>query len=305
MYNPAAAVIGGKVALLYRAQGTQRTRSNHHWRWPSVIGLAWSGDGIRFTTESEPVFQPQEQWEEFGVEDPRVVDVGRGYAMTYTAYDGQHARLAMTTTSDRSLHTWNSRFLLFPLEKRWTKAGALLAERVNGQYYLYFQMHELNPVSGETHVWLASSVDLHQWEVSPRPVLTTRRQHFDDHEIEPGPPPLLLPEGVLLIYNGAKVSRNATGRTFGVGWALFDRHDPSQVIARCEQPFLRVEHSLERKGRAPHVSFQRFLRQRGRIQGTIIAEGLVFFQGRWLLYYGMGDTAIGVAVGRSASLFTL
>jgi predicted GH43/DUF377 family glycosyl hydrolase len=27
-------------------------------------------------------------------------------------------------------------------------------------------------------------------------------------------------------------------------------------------------------------------------------QGLVFFQGRWLLYYGMGDSKIGMAESR-------
>lgn len=304
VYNPAAIVVGNRVALLYRAQGTQRLRARGRTHWPSVIGLAWSADGTRFSAERTPVLQPRERWERVAVEDPRIVQIGKRFVLTYTASDGVHARLAIATTADRRLRRWNTRSLLFPEEKRWTKAGALLPAKLNGRYYLYFQMHRVNAAPRETHIWLASSPDLRAWEIHPYPVLTARRGHFDDRLVEPGPPPLLVPEGILLIYNAAKTSRNLHGRTFAVGWALFDRHDPSQLLERCEEPILRVEHPTERHGRVPRVPFRKDLPYGGRITGTIFAEGLVRFRNRWFLYYGMGDSMIGVAVSGARRLFT-
>lgn len=303
VYNPGAVVIGDRVALVYRAQGVRRVRARHHWIWPSVIGLAWSRDGVHFVPEPEPVLEPAAPAERAGVEDPRIVRVGRQYALTYTAYDGARARLALALTTDRRLRTWRTRRLLFPRERRWTKGGALLGQRLGGRYLLYFQMHELAASPAETHIWLASSPDLRSWRIAPRPVLTPRRGHFDDLLVEPGPPPLLTPDGILLLYNAARASRSRRGRTFAAGWALLDRHDPSQVLERCEEPILTGEHATERQGRLPQVPFQRALKDRGRIPGTIFAEGLVFFRGRWLLYYGMGDTTIGVAANPATPLF--
>ncbi len=303
VYNPAAMVVGKRVALLYRAQGTKRIRTRGRVHWPSVIGLAWSTDGMRFTPERVPVLQPREPWEQVAVEDPRIVQIGRRFILTYTASDGVHARLAIATTTDRRLRRWNTRSLLFPAEKRWTKAGALLPTKLNGRYVLYFQMHKVNAAPRETHIWLATSPDLRRWEVHPLPVLTARRGHFDDRLVEPGPPPLLLPEGILLIYNAAKTSRNLQGRTFAAGWALFDRHDPTQLLERCEEPILQVQHATERHGRVPRVPFREDLPHRGRVTGTIFAEGLARFRNHWFLYYGMGDSMIGVAVSRARRLF--
>lgn len=296
VYNPGAVVIGNRVALVYRAQGVRRIRARRHWTWPSVIGLAWSRDGVHFVPELKPILEPATLAERAGVEDPRIVRVGRQYALTYTAYDGARARLALTLTTDRGLKHWHPRRLLFPRERRWTKGGALLGQRLRGQYVLYFQMHEPDEPPAETHIWMARSRDLRRWEVFPRPVLTPRQGHFDNLLLEPGPPPILTKDGILLLYNAAHVSSNPSGRTFGVGWALFDRHDPSQVLARCEAPILTGEHATERRGRLPHIKFQRSLKHHGRVYGTIFAEGLVRFRNRWLLYYGMGDAAIGVAV---------
>jgi beta-1,2-mannosidase len=303
VYNPTAIVVGNRVALLYRAQGIRRTPYEGHWYWPSRIGLAWSTDGTHFTPETTPVLEAKSSSERFGVEDPRIVDLGRRYALTYTAFDGDRARLAMTFTGSRSLRRWQDRMLVFPRANEWTKSGALLGRPIDGRYYLYFLTHKKNPRSGETYIWLAASENLREWTIHSRPALTTRRGHFDSHEVEPGPPPILLPEGILLIYNAARLSKNRLGRTFGVGWALFDKHDPTQLIARCSEPFLTATHYGEATGFVPRVSFRKLLRNRGRIAGTIFAEGLIEFRRRWLLYYGMSDTTIGVAQSRSQRLF--
>lgn len=304
VYNPATIVVGDKVAMLYRAQGSERILTNHHWNWPSVIGLAWSDNGIDFVSESLPVLEPRMPYEKAGVEDPRIVHIDGKYIMTYTAFDGDRARLCITTTSSPDFHSWEKQYVLFPDERRWTKSGAILAERINGRYYMYFQMHEADISSSGTSIWLAQSSDLRHWETYEFPVLVSREKHFDDLFVEPGPPPILCPEGILLIYNAAKKSRNGDGRTFSVGWALFDKHDPSQIIARCEEPFLIPKHYSEKHGRVPNVSFRSQLKNDGRISGTLFAEGLVRFRNQWLLYYGMGDTVIGVAASRSRRLFS-
>lgn len=134
VYNPGAVVVGNRVALFYRAQGVRRMRARHHWIWPSVVGLAWSRDGVHFTTEPEPILEPVTPAERAGVEDPRICQVGRQYALTYTAYDGARARLALALTTDRRLHDWHTRRVLFPNERRWTKSGALLGQRLRGHY---------------------------------------------------------------------------------------------------------------------------------------------------------------------------
>jgi predicted GH43/DUF377 family glycosyl hydrolase len=53
------------------------------------------------------------------------------------------------------------------------------------------------------------------------------------------------------------------------------------VIARSEDPFFMPTADKEISGQVPNVTF---------------IEGLVQFKGRWLLYYGMADSGVGVAV---------
>src|SRR6478609_543431 len=101
VFNPAAIVREGKIYLLFRAED-----KIGKYAGTSRLGLATSDDGLHFTKMPEPVFYPDNdsmkiyEWEG-GVEDPRVVESEDGkYILTYTAYDGNLARLCLATSTD-------------------------------------------------------------------------------------------------------------------------------------------------------------------------------------------------------------
>ncbi len=262
VFNPAAWSDGNTVYLLYRAEDSTGIGE---WNGTSRIGLARSDDGVRFVRESTPVLEPSEPYElPGGCEDPRVVRIGGRYYMTYTAYDGQTARLALATSEN--LRNWTKHGPLFE-ERGWTKSGAILDTPVDGKYWMYF---------GDTNIWAASSTDLLTWTVIEEPVLRPRPGMFDSKLVEPGPPPVVTDDGILFLYNGAD-----DNTAYASGQALFDIHDPTRVLDRSATPFFTPSLQLEHEGQVPNVVF---------------IEGLVNFQGRWLLYYGMGDSGIGVAI---------
>jgi len=93
--------------------------------------------------------------------------------------------------------------------------------------------------------------------------------------VEPGPPPVLTKEGILLVYNGAD-DRLA----YRTGWALFDGNDPTRLRARSDTPIFVPERPWELVGQVPNVVF---------------VEGLVREGPRWLFYYGAADTRVGLA----------
>ena len=254
VYNPAAIVHNDTLYLLYRAEDANST---------SRIGLAKSTDGIHFTRRSEPVVSPEHDYEiPRGCEDPRIVKVEDTYYMTYTAFDGHLARLALATSKDLIhwdkygpiLHSWG-----------WSKSGAVVAEEINGQYIMYF---------GDGNMWIAYSQDLIHWTADPNPVMKPRSGYFDSKIVEPGPPPVITEEGLLLIYNGSD------GQRFSTGWVLFSKNDPKRILARAAVPILKPEEDWEKSGTASNVVF---------------SEGLVNYKGAWYLYYGGADTRIGVA----------
>src|SRR5256886_11379256 len=61
--------------------------------------------------------------------------------------------------------------------------------------------------------------------------------------VEPGPPPFLTSEGIFLIYNGADDKF-----VYSTGWVLFDKTDPTKVLARADHPIFwprSEEHTSE------------------------------------------------------------
>lgn len=211
------------------------------------------------------MLEPTEPYEiPGGCEDPRLVSLDGRFVLTYTAYDGQTARLCMAV--GHSLYRWVKGGPLLP-ERGWTKSGAILNRPIAGRYWMYF---------GDTNIWAAHSVDLRHWEVVEEPVLRPRPEQFDARLVEPGPPPLLTDQGIWLIYNSADAALQ-----YAVGQALIDPEDPTRLIGRADEPLLCPTTADEIGGQVPRVVF---------------AEGLVRFRGRWLLYYGMADSRIGVAI---------
>ena len=120
VFNPAVVVRNDMVYMLYRAENKVGKL-----RKTSRIGLATSSDGIHFTRRKEPVLHPDNdaykkyEWSG-GTEDPRVVESTDGtYYMTYTAYDGDKARLQIASSPDL-VH--------------WTKYGNAFAQAAGGKY---------------------------------------------------------------------------------------------------------------------------------------------------------------------------
>src|SRR6516165_7721599 len=66
----------------------------------SIIGLARSHDGFRFTADPKPFLVPERNgsfaaYEEFGVEDPRITRLDDEYVITYSAYSRNGVRIAL------------------------------------------------------------------------------------------------------------------------------------------------------------------------------------------------------------------
>jgi predicted GH43/DUF377 family glycosyl hydrolase len=266
-FNPAAVKVGEKVVMLYRAQDRQGT---------SRLGYAESTDGIHFVRHPQPVLSPEAEYEKVGgVEDPRLVKFGDTYYLTYTGYNKKDAQLCLATSRD--LIHWERKGVILPAYKGnwntgWTKSGAIVPEKIDGKYWMYFlgTTPDKNDQMG-----LAYSTDLIHWtDATQAPVLPRRPGQFDSRVVEPGPSPIVTPEGIVLIYNGADdqlVYRTAI--------AVFDGKDPRRLLYRSEQPIFWPGKEWEKVGQVPNVVF---------------VEGMVRRGDRYLFYYGGADKYVGV-----------
>lgn len=308
-FNPAATIApDGKVAVVFRAEDASgKDAIGQH---VSRLGLATSMDGLQFATEGAPVLYIEDDDQKIheypgGLEDPRIVVSPDGtYVMTYTqwARDTGHYTIGIATSKDLEKWTkWGPAFGTATNGKYDTllyKSGGILTElhngrvqavKVHGTYWMYW---------GEIKVRLATSKDLIHWTPVldpqthlPQVVMSARAGHFDSGFPEVGPPPLLTKKGIVLIYNGKNSSgtgdetlasdpKIAPG-AYSIGEALFSTSDPAKLLDRTATPVLTPSMPYERSGQYA--------------AGTTFAEGLVAFQGQWLLYYGAADSVVGVA----------
>ena len=276
LFNPTAIQAGSKTVLLFRAQDAKKI---------SRIGYAESSDGLHFKVRPEPVLSPEAPYERNGgVEDPRVVHIGGTYYLTYTGYDTHSAQLCLATSTD--LIHWQRRGVIMPAYKgawntQWTKSGAILPEKIAGKWWMYY-LGSRTDTDGKQrdYMGLANSTDLLHWtDATDQPVLERRPGAFDSRVMEPGPAPMLIGAGILLLYNGADDKL-----VYGPGWVLFDRKNPRRVLARSGKAFVSPELPWERTGTVPNVIF---------LEGAIVRERVGPNALKLTGYYGAADKYIG------------
>jgi predicted GH43/DUF377 family glycosyl hydrolase len=301
-FNPAAVLKDGKINVLYRAEDD--SGEMHIGGHTSRIGLGVSDDGIAFSREPAPVLYPADdsqkaqEWDG-GCEDPRIATAPEGfYVLTYTQYNKKNVRLGLATSRD--LKTWEkhgSAFAGTKYENLGTKSasvlhelkdGKLVATRINGSYWMFF---------GEQQVNAATSPDLVHWTPVDGPdgkllaIMKPREGRFDSALTEVGPPLIKTEKGIVLIYNGKNSTDNdkrdpsLSPGVYTCGQALFDTKDPTHLLSRLDAPFFQPELPWEKSGQY--------------VAGTTFAEGMLFRDGRWFLYYGCADTFVGVATAKA------
>lgn len=322
VFNPAAVVREGVVHLLYRAEDNVGK-----YLGTSRIGMACSTDGICFEREPNPVLYPavddnHRYEQDGGCEDPRVCSTeDGGYVMTYSAYDGQKARLCVATSTD--LRNWTKHGLAFPeMPDLWSKAGAivcrpegdrLVATKLHGKYWMYF---------GESYIFAATSDDLVHWHPVIHPtqsakpnqegmpsapdiaarwfphelgmhaserealvsVIRPRTGRFDSVLVEPGPPAVLTENGIVLLYHGKNAVTGGDERFPAYTYGV------GQLLLDANDPTAVIARTTE-----PFLFPDKEYEITGQVGNVCFAEGLVPFGDKWLLYYGTADSKIATA----------
>lgn len=298
-FNPAATIYDEEIVVLYRAEDKSGIGIG---RRTSRLGYATSADGVTFQRRSTPVFYPDNDSQKSlewpgGCEDPRIaVTVDGLYVMMYTQWNRDIPRLAVATSKD--LVHWTKYGPAFAkaydgkFYNMACKSGSILTElidgrqvikKIGGKYFMYW---------GEEHVFAATSEDLVNWtpivniDGSLKKLFSPRDGYFDSQLTECGPPAIYTPKGIVLLYNGknhsGKGDKRYTPNVYAAGQALFDANDPTHLISRLDEPFFRPMDSFEKSGQY--------------VDGTVFIEGMVYFKGKWYLYYGCADSKVGVAV---------
>lgn len=240
VHNAAVVKHKGKYIMIFRS---------HKLNGRSILGKAESDDGYNFKVNDKPFMIPAtegifEEYEAYGVEDPRIVFIDGEYIITYSAYSRHGVRIGLAKTIDfKSVE----RFSL--ITESDYRNVVIFPEKIRGLYVRLDRPHsEISPWS----IWISYSPDLKYWGES-KLIMKPLQYHWDEKKIGPGAPPIKTSRGWLSIYHG--VFSTMDGSVYRLGVALHDLEDPSKIIAIGDEWILQPEEVYEITGYVHNVVF--------------------------------------------------
>jgi predicted GH43/DUF377 family glycosyl hydrolase len=241
----------------------------------SHLRLARSRDGLRFQIEDRPALGPANEYETFGIEDPRIAYIGGAYYVDYVGV----SPLGVTTclASTRDFQSFQRHGVIFHPDN---KDVVLFPARIGDRYYALHRPH--SSLFLRNDIWLAESPDLICWG-RHRYLMGTREGRWDETRIGAGAVPFRTDKGWIELYHGADRQNR-----YCLGAVLLDGAQPWTILARSAHPLFEPEADYERSGFFGQVVF---------------SCGLLFEDQTLKLYYGAADTSLCYAEIRLADVY--
>lgn len=258
----------------------------------SNIGIAESKDGIHFHNRF-CLINPEENWERFGCEDPRVTKLDNKYYIFYTALsaypfraDGIKVGVAIT----KDLKKIEEKHLVTPFN---AKGMALFPEKIKGKMWAVLTVNTDQPpakiciasFNKKEDIW--SEAYWQKWYKSlDKNSLDLQRNSQD--QIEVGAPPIKTKHGWILLYS--HITNYFSGKPiFGIEAVLLDLKNPNKIIGRTKMPILTPEEYYEKIGMIPNVVFP---------SGALMEKNII------RLYYGATDMTCCLAYIDEKNLYS-
>lgn len=296
--NPAAAAIGGRVHLLYRAIGGDGVSRfgyassaggilfDDRASYPAYVCTAPAKGDLRLRHYSPVLYPSGGSWG--GCEDPRMVVIEGKVYVTFNLFEDWVLRVGYITMSAedfaaKRFYNWEGPYILShgARDKNWV----LFPQKFDGKFAV------LHSVIGETpeRVRIEYIEDLKKLKqrrfTSPDPQQAgDRRVTWHSHIRSAGPPPLPTEKGWLVFYHAHEPGDSR----YKLGAMLLDLADPSRVIARAAHPVLEPKEWYENEGKP----------------GIVYACGAVIEGDMLYLYYGGADKVVCVAFTALAPFLT-
>ena len=283
-YKATSEAVGkGEIAtrdrnVIYLRNGTCRLMNISHFR---KVVLSKDGFEIEHISNS-PDFTGTPDDGDYGIEDPRIVKIGKRYVMTYVSVsrkEGVSSSLAISN----DLKKWERKGVIFQEQN---KDAVIFPEKIGGMYValnrpeVFYEFHR-------PAIWISYSPDLIYWG-REKSLLLPRGKSWESERLGAGPPPLKTDKGWLLLYHGVKKTKNAFDGgdiyTYSVGGTLLDIKNPERVIARSS------------KRRPLFSAIKEYERMLGENKRVVFPTGMIYdIDKRYLLIYsGAGDRFVSV-----------
>lgn len=273
---------GIKTGIVYRAVSEKKNVGGQQVNL-SVIGYAESLGGLSFKNRRELIL-PEEDWEKYGCEDPRITRIDGKYYIFYTALSGfpfgaENIKVAVATSRD--LKKIDEKHLITPFN---AKAMSLFPEKVNGKFTAVLTIDTDNPPAKicivqfdkESDMWSKKYWNKIYKNIDKYKINLTRGN--DDH-VEIGAPPIKTRDGWLFIYSHI-YNYFSEDKVFGIEAFLTDLNEPNRVIKRTTEAFMTPEANYELYGQVDNIVFP---------------SGAMIVGDNLRIFYGAADTVCACA----------
>ena len=233
----------------------------------SHLRIARSKDGRHFAVDPKPTLFPDRESEAYGLEDPRITEIGGTYYIHYKSVSPLGICVSLAVTND--FETYEKKGVIFGPENM---DVCIFPVKVGGRYVAL--QRPVSGFSGSPNMWIAYGPDLLAWG-DHRFLMGVNRQSWDSERVGGGAVPIKTDQGWLEIYHAA----DHKGR-YCLGAVLLDLDEPHKIIARGKEPLFVPEAHYETTGFVPDVVF---------------TCGALVDGDRISIYYGAADTVMAGA----------
>ena len=255
-------------------------------RFVSHLRLFWSDDGQTICKDDpgQVTILPEDGYETYGIEDPRITTIDGMHTITYVGVSPRGVCTMLMSTTD-FVHFKRHGVIFCPDNKD----VVLFPERILGQY---IAMHRPMPSMRfmPPQVWLARSSDLISWGGHQQLAGLDSSGNSRDR-VGGGTPPVKTRAGWLTIYHGSDKQPDQDGAgTYTAGALLLDLDNPAKIVGKSDGPIMIPREDFEREGFVNNVIFPTAVIERG---------------DELHVYYGAADQCIGVCGFKTAELIEL
>lgn len=264
--------------LVYRALADTSTYFDKRLQL-STIGCATSTDNRAFS-QNRQLIVPEEPWEKFGCEDPRITKIDNEYFVFYTAlsdypFHADAIKVGLAVFS--SLDNKPEKHLVTPFN---AKAMVLFPQKIQNKYVALITVNTDVPPASIALAIFEKKEDMWSHEYWNRwyrdlEKHTIPLQRMNSDQLEVGSVPIATEYGWLVFYSHIQHYYMPEHRLFGIEAIMLDKTDPQKIIARTTTPVLTPQALYEKQGNVADVVFP---------TGGLLENDTVS------LYYGASDT---------------
>ncbi len=241
--------------LITTPEGTYLTSISH-------LRLARSRDGINFEIEDEAAMSAANEYETFGLEDPRITKIDGTYYINYVGVSPAGVTTCLAATKD--FKSYERKGIIFCPDN---KDVVIFPGKINGRY---FAVHRpSSDLFKKNDMWISESPDLLSWG-NHRFLMSQSDDGWDCLRIGAGAVPFKADAGWLEVYHGADANNR-----YSLGAVLLDANEPWKALARTREPIFEPQADYECRGFFGNVVF---------------TCGLLCENEKIKLYYGASDT---------------